>query len=134
LNYNTFEDLRKKRFKSLWYFKIPHVWLVQFDIFIYLLIISVEICLFLLTSLLFNYRVWRYCIYHLCSIYSLSALTWLLNYFVYCPFFLKCHNIYILTCTTFLLDQQYSIGLLENFVLRQLWPYFYLCITSHSVY
>jgi hypothetical protein len=28
--------------------------------------------------------------------------------------------IYILTCTTFLLDQQYSIGLLENFVLRQL--------------
>lgn len=46
----------------------------------------------------------------------------------------KCHNIYILTCTTFLLDQQYSIGLLENFVLRQLWPYFYLCITSHSVY
>lgn len=32
----------------------------------------------------------------------------------------KCHNIYILRCTTFLLDQQYSIGLLENFVLRQL--------------
>ena len=28
--------------------------------------------------------------------------------------------IYILTCTTFLLDHQYSIGLLENFVLRQL--------------
>lgn len=46
----------------------------------------------------------------------------------------KCHDVYILTCTTFLLVQPYSIGLLENFVFRQLWPYFYLCITSHLVY